>query len=71
MNTVRIVRLPGGGVTRVDVPPGGISLADFVRTHSLSGDIMHNSRSFQQNQYSSITVQPGDRVTATQSVKGA
>lgn len=72
MSTVRILRLPGGGASMASVPTTGTSLDALVASEGLTGrDIMVNCRTIARSAFATTMVKPGDRIAATESVKGA
>lgn len=70
MLNIVLVQMPGG-LSR-ETCNRGTTVAQFVAAHSLTGrDISIGGTNVPKNQWNNHVLQNNDRLTATQSVKGA
>lgn len=71
MSNIIIRRLPAGGLTRVGITPG-TTLASVVQSESLDGlTITVNGEAVAANNFATFTLNGGERINASRSVKGA
>ncbi len=71
MSSIIIRRLPAGGITRVSVA-AGTTLSNVVESENLSGlTITVNGESIPANRFATFSLNGGERINASRSVKGA